>query len=454
MTKFSRELKNFGALATSALLFAGCQGDRLSTGALSSLGNGNSSASVPAAPSSPTTPVSTPNPIANPTPVATVTPGPTLVPTPKPSPTSTPVSSPTPNYLGCYSDSSVTRALPNELATSGATIESCIALAQAQNLPYAGLQYGGQCFAGNSLSYALSAASNCNMPCTANTNETCGGSWFNSIYGTGVGTPQPPVTTPPPTPAPTPVPTPVIVTGPTPPPQASGYNLVLNSDFTKMTSLNLGGPGATWWNNFNDPGPTYQIGLSGGLLNLNWSNTQGNVWTSITTAGPGDGTNMTAWQHFYVEVKMAWDVTTGSWPTLWMLPPQLNAKTVNSSTPGGEFGEIDIFESQGTDGLFFGSLHDWTNINSRTHDNSKNTPINADMTQPHTYGLLWTPGQMTWYFDNQALFSLPSYPIMEQQVYYLLLTNGEGTNWSYGQGASSVPSMWMHVYWAHIFSPP
>jgi GH35 family endo-1,4-beta-xylanase len=88
------------------------------------------------------------------------------------------------NYVGCYTDST-DRALPHELASSNATVASCIALAKAQHLAYAGLQYGGQCFGGDALGHTLVATSRCDMPCTANPSEVCGGLWLNSIYSTG-----------------------------------------------------------------------------------------------------------------------------------------------------------------------------------------------------------------------------------------------------------------------------
>lgn len=88
-------------------------------------------------------------------------------------------------YEGCYTDTS-TRALPNMLISSGATVESCVAAAAAGGYEYAGVQYGGQCFAGNSLGYTKEANSDCSMECSANSAETCGGSWLNSIYATGV----------------------------------------------------------------------------------------------------------------------------------------------------------------------------------------------------------------------------------------------------------------------------
>jgi WSC domain len=85
--------------------------------------------------------------------------------------------------VGCYSDSS-NRALPNWLINSGATVEDCVALAKEAGFTYAGLEYGGQCFAGNVLGYGSDPAG-CNMPCSSEPSEICGGTWANSVYLTG-----------------------------------------------------------------------------------------------------------------------------------------------------------------------------------------------------------------------------------------------------------------------------
>jgi hypothetical protein len=85
-------------------------------------------------------------------------------------------------YKGCYPDSN-TRALPNELMATGATVESCIAAAKGYS--FAGVQDGHQCWAGNDPGATKAAETSCNMPCTANTKETCGGEWFNSVYAVG-----------------------------------------------------------------------------------------------------------------------------------------------------------------------------------------------------------------------------------------------------------------------------
>ncbi|MDE2372115.1 MAG: hypothetical protein KGN16_24305 [Burkholderiales bacterium] len=86
---------------------------------------------------------------------------------------------------GCWQDDP-DRALPVSLIPSGATVESCVAAAKAKGYAYAGLQYYGQCYAGDALGRRKVAdQSACNTPCTASpTPETCGGGWLNSIWST------------------------------------------------------------------------------------------------------------------------------------------------------------------------------------------------------------------------------------------------------------------------------
>jgi sulfur relay (sulfurtransferase) complex TusBCD TusD component (DsrE family) len=86
---------------------------------------------------------------------------------------------------GCYVDGDA-RALPAMLMASGAAPASCIAAAQAKGFAYAGVQYGGQCFAGDWLGFAKAAESDCTMPCSSDAAQACGGSWRNSVYATGL----------------------------------------------------------------------------------------------------------------------------------------------------------------------------------------------------------------------------------------------------------------------------
>ena len=94
--------------------------------------------------------------------------------------------------LGCYKDQGDTGGLTgrdmNGLVQSsrGMTTEMCIEFCASRNFPYAGTQYGTQCFC--STSYGKSGpATNCNMPCSGNDKQTCGGGWANSVYRTSAG---------------------------------------------------------------------------------------------------------------------------------------------------------------------------------------------------------------------------------------------------------------------------
>ncbi len=93
-------------------------------------------------------------------------------------------------YLGCYTDTA-TRALPVQIAGTTHTIESCKQAAYNAGYRYAGLQYFGYCFAGNTLGYSLVSDTQCSTACTANSSQTCGGAWRNSIYSTGYNPPSP-----------------------------------------------------------------------------------------------------------------------------------------------------------------------------------------------------------------------------------------------------------------------
>ncbi len=84
-------------------------------------------------------------------------------------------------YEGCYADAP-NRVLPAFLIGGGATVESCVAAARQAGYQYAGLQYYGQCFAGNTLGSGSPNEANCTTPCSSDSDEICGGSWNNSVY--------------------------------------------------------------------------------------------------------------------------------------------------------------------------------------------------------------------------------------------------------------------------------
>lgn len=79
------------------------------------------------------------------------------------------------NHIGCFSDNGGTRSLLTRLPSSG-SIQSCIDIAKSSGYSSAGLEYGGECWAGWSLSQAsvLIATSSCSMSCGTPA-QSCGG---------------------------------------------------------------------------------------------------------------------------------------------------------------------------------------------------------------------------------------------------------------------------------------
>jgi hypothetical protein len=85
-------------------------------------------------------------------------------------------------YLGCYADTS-TRDLPYAALSGSVSVEACLSACASKGYRYAGVQHGSQCFCGSSYG-KYGKATDCNMACSADAAEICGGSWANSIYST------------------------------------------------------------------------------------------------------------------------------------------------------------------------------------------------------------------------------------------------------------------------------
>ena len=66
----------------------------------------------------------------------------------------------------------------------GLTLEDCAQLCYNKGNKYAGAEYANQCYCGDELSVdakVARSASECDMPCSANKTEMCGGDWRVSV---------------------------------------------------------------------------------------------------------------------------------------------------------------------------------------------------------------------------------------------------------------------------------
>ena len=237
----------------------------------------------------------------------------------------------------------------------------------------------------------------------------------------------------------------------TPPPQAPGYHLAFCDDFNTL-SISPSGSGRSytwydgiWWQ--RTVAPLSAITNANSALTLTWlQGNTGSYETSISTLSR-DAKFGHTFRYGYFEARMRWDVTNGAWPAFWMIPKQ-------AANGAQETGEIDIFEGQGDNPhTYYGTIHDW--IGKSHTSNSQNwhkLPNTVDFSQWHTYGLLWTPGKVTWYFDNEELHSAPTPAVVDRQDFFLVLGMQEGANWTEGSMSGvNASSMHLNVDWVRVW---
>jgi len=91
-------------------------------------------------------------------------------------------------YIGCFNeppgrcDSDQDRALAFLSQDGAMTVEKCIGLAITRGFKYVGLQAYSFCFGGNDISEYKDVSTGCNLPCSGNNSQICGGGCINSIY--------------------------------------------------------------------------------------------------------------------------------------------------------------------------------------------------------------------------------------------------------------------------------
>ncbi|KAH9987839.1 WSC domain-containing protein [Xylariaceae sp. FL0662B] len=97
----------------------------------------------------------------------------------------------TARYVGCYTDGgSDGRTLSKDSYSSDTmTVDSCASYCQGKNYALFGVEYGRECYCGNSpkTSAVLSSENDCAMTCKGNSTQVCGGGsrisiWNNTMY--------------------------------------------------------------------------------------------------------------------------------------------------------------------------------------------------------------------------------------------------------------------------------
>jgi beta-glucanase (GH16 family) len=251
------------------------------------------------------------------------------------------------------------------------------------------------------------------------------------------------------------------------PPQAAGYSLAWQDTFSTLSLCSTNVPGCNWydpgiWNYsangvITDPSGTY--------VNLNWLNTQRSNYTNMTTASM-NGAYFHSWTFGYIEISMAFNPATGNWPALWMLPVKWNQSKGANYSDGLPYGELDLFEwFSDHPTLGYSTVHVWERNSDIANNYGTNTwqlPAGTTLSNFNTYGVLWTPTAISWYFNNHLVETFSTTGahfnavFAGQQSYALILSEQSGCNGVYGLCSDDTLSspLDMQVQWVHIYASP
>ncbi|KAI5811394.1 WSC-domain-containing protein [Peziza echinospora] len=95
------------------------------------------------------------------------------------------------DYFGCSLDNLDTRTLSLRNAQADMTIEKCIDYCVSKDQTFAGLEFGNECWCGNSVAADRQGNYKCRKPCAGNPGQICGDGQRLSVYKKGVKGPAP-----------------------------------------------------------------------------------------------------------------------------------------------------------------------------------------------------------------------------------------------------------------------
>jgi beta-glucanase (GH16 family) len=119
---------------------------------------------------------------------------------------------------------------------------------------------------------------------------------------------------------------------------------------------------------------------------------EGKATTFEYSSGSVITLNKADWTYGKIEGRFKIPQGKGLWSCFWTLGASINEE----GWP--KCGEIDIFEHINSEILVHGTAH-WANDLTRHVSKGADSP-EFDVTQWHTYSIVWTPGYIKWYIDD------------------------------------------------------
>ena len=177
--------------------------------------------------------------------------------------------------------------------------------------------------------------------------------------------------------------------------------------------------------------------------------------------------NETSWLYGYFEISMSFPPVAGMWPALWLENEAATTSYVPTASSTHSYGELDMIEWQSqTPNTYNGTIHDWygtSSVSDQQNNDGSNTatfPMGTNLAAYNTYGVLWTPTEIVWYFNNEEMIAATAanYPqafsTFNASPMYLMLSNQPGSNWGGSGSVEPSAETVMKVQWVHVWQSP
>lgn len=218
--------------------------------------------------------------------------------------------------------------------------------------------------------------------------------------------------------------------------QAAGYtHLAFDDEFNSPDTISPNGTGNYNWyatNIYGSPSlPASGYSVQNGYLEIN-TDASGYSY-GLATVSPQN--TVQAWQHGYFEASIlfcSYCTQTEGWPSFWSASIERATGEIPSSSPSGE---LDFFEYYVSGGYraYLTTVHQASGTSKQQNPNNvAPVPNGTNYGNWHTYGCLWTPDEVRWYFDNNLVTTVKTgpntpYTALEQEKMFLIL--GTGSKW-------------------------
>ena len=225
----------------------------------------------------------------------------------------------------------------------------------------------------------------------------------------------------------------------------SGLTQTFDDEFNTL-SASASGVGTTWQFmtgslSANDEVETYQafsgagspFSLSNGVLDITAKPVSSKANAAYTSGGLTTAQSFSQTYGLF-EINAEMPTAAGMWPAFWLL-----------STTGAALPELDVAE-------LIGNNPDDVYVSTHSDTGSTSVPVYVGNVSSsfHTYAVDWEPTTITYYFDGNAIASLPTPADMNSPMYMLLnLAVGGAGTWA---GAADGETGQMLVSWVRAYA--